>query len=174
MTIFTLISLMLIIFVMMLFFVVWFWIALSNKTPYYPSNLTKLKKLAKEGELKIDNSTKFIDIGSGDGRIVNWFASQNPQKAHGIEINPFLSLFSRVSSFLRRNEVKIINKNFLNHNFEDYNLVFMFLFDEQTSKLSPKLKAELDDKAIVISNTFKVKDMEPFKIVDGFYFYKIS
>ena len=39
-----------------------------------------------------------MDIGSGDGRIVH-LAAQHGYLAHGIELNPWLVLYSRYRSF---------------------------------------------------------------------------
>lgn len=169
------ISLTLLMFLFVSFFVIWYWIAITNKSPYYPSSLKKIKKLIEDKEIELSPQTKFVDLGSGDGRIVNLFAKFNIARADGVEINPFLSLFSRIWSKLRGyKNVKIFNKDFYNHNLSEYDIVFMFLFEEQAEKIIDKLKKEKQKHEItVISNTFKIKSIEPYKKVDTFYFYKI-
>merc|ERR1712062_142022 len=43
------------------------------------------------------SGNKLVDIGSGDGRIVH-LAAQNGYKAHGIELNPWLVMYSKYRS----------------------------------------------------------------------------
>ncbi len=66
-------------------------------TPFYPSRLKQIDELW--SVFNIDpKGKKFVDIGSGDGRTVIW-ASKKGFKSTGIEINPFLTIFSRLLNF---------------------------------------------------------------------------
>ncbi|MCS7317901.1 MAG: class I SAM-dependent methyltransferase [Candidatus Dojkabacteria bacterium] len=175
MTLVAILSLLIMIFLLILFFVIWFWINLSNKSPYYPSIVKKIQSLVDDKEISISANTKFVDLGSGDGRVVFYFAKLNILQADGIEINPFLSLLSRfLKTVLRLKNVKIYNKDFLKHDLGCYNLVYMFLIDNQIDKLLEKIKQEKkNSEVIVISNTFQSSKFLPYKKVDTFYFYKI-
>lgn len=152
-------------------YLLWSWL---TKTPFYPSQLKKLDKLFNEKEIPIDSSTNFIDIGSGDGRIMIW-AAKKGALAHGIEYNPFLSLLTRVKTALKglSKKVKVFNKDFKNHDYSNYNIVYMYLFPEHMNILKDKLFKELKPGSTIITNTFTLEEVEPYKIVDKFYFYKI-
>ena len=78
-------------------YLVW---SLISKTPFYPSRVSKLNKNYLDGKIFIPKTARFIDLGSGDGRIVLW-AADKVSYAEGIEFNPFLSLFSKLILFIR-------------------------------------------------------------------------
>jgi len=171
----SLLSIFFILFLLLLFIIILFWLTHTNQSPYYPTETYRLKLLIEKGELKIDNNTKFIDVGSGDGRVVDLISQYKPKFAHGIDINPFLTLASKLSFFIkRRKNTKIFNGNFFNHNFSGYNLVYAFIFTESLEKLLNKLNKEVDEGCILVSNTFRLSSISPFKIIDNFYFYKIK
>lgn len=151
-------------------YLLWSWI---TKTPFYPSRIKKLEQLFNNNELAINNDTKFVDIGSGDGRIITW-AAKKGASAEGVEYNPFLTLLSRVRFLLSGtgNKAKVYNRNFNNHAYYNYNLVYMYLYSSYMNPLAEKLLKELPQGSIIITNTFKIEHLEPYKIVDGFYFYK--
>lgn len=65
--------------------------------PYVPATTTQLENI--QTALKsFSSGSKLIDIGSGDGRIVH-LAAKNGFKAHGIELNPWLVMYSKFTSF---------------------------------------------------------------------------
>jgi 2-polyprenyl-3-methyl-5-hydroxy-6-metoxy-1,4-benzoquinol methylase len=67
--------------------------------PYVPATTTQIANIqtALKRHGHKNGSKRLVDIGSGDGRIVHTVA-QNGYIAHGIELNPWLVLFSKVKS----------------------------------------------------------------------------
>jgi len=154
-------------------YMVWSWI---SKTPFYPSSLKRLNQAYQSGQIKLPENFKFIDIGSGDGRIVLWAAKKGAQRAHGIEFNPFLSLTSKGLLLVNgvRGKTEIFNKNFFNHDYSKYDVVYMYIFPEHMEKLQDKLFKELPKGAMIITNTFKLRDVEPDQKLDRFYVYYVK
>lgn len=144
-----------------------------KKTPFYPSSPKKLENLINSGHIKI-NGKNFIDVGSGDGRFVVWAAS-NGYYAEGIEFNPFLTLASRFKLFVRRlKNAKIYNKDFNNHDFSKYDVVYLYIFPEHMDKIKDKLFEELKPKSVIIASTFKFSGIDPDDVFDKFSIYYIK
>ncbi|SRR5260221_4568066 len=154
------------------FFLIYSWL---TKTPFYPSSVKKLEQMVKDGDLKIPENSVFVDIGSGDGRIVLW-AAKKGMKAEGIEFNPFLSLFSRMILFLNRASKKTIihNKDFFKHNYSKYNMAYLYIFPEFMDKLKDKLFSEMPKGSLIITNTFKFNNLKPDEVKGRFNFYKVK
>ena len=68
--------------------------------PYVPATDTQvanvLRALGGGGGGRFSERT-LLDIGSGDGRIVTEAAKAGYAAAHGVELNPWLVLYSRVA-----------------------------------------------------------------------------
>lgn len=152
--------------ILLVVFAVFLIISWINQTPFYPSSVRKLDKLIKDGEISLPQDVKFVDIGSGDGRFVVWAARQG-YSAHGLEYNPFLTLYSKLRLFFGRlsGKGKVFNKNFTKHDFKDYNVAYMYIFSEHMDNIKEKLFSEMKPGSMVISNTFKFKGLEPDKVV---------
>ena len=153
-------------------FLIWSWL---TQTPFYPSSAKDLDKLFRSGKLKLPKDIKFIDIGSGDGRIVLW-AAKKGFKAYGIEYNPFLSLLSRVKIFLtgKNKKATIYNKDFNKHGFGTYNVAYLYIFNEHMDKMKDKLFNEMQKGSVIVSKIFKFSNIEPDEKIGKFNIYYIK
>lgn len=143
-------------------------------TPYYPSRTKKLEEALQNLDIDIKEDLNFVDVGSGDGRIVAWAAKKGMQST-GIELNPFLTLWSRVFFKLKRvgSKASVVNQNWNNVNYEKYDIVYLYIFREHMDKLKDKFKTELKPGSVIISNTFRFKDWEPDEEYGRFAIYKV-
>jgi SAM-dependent methyltransferase len=117
-------------------------------------------------------SRKFIDLGSGDGRVVIEFAKQGFE-SYGIELNPFLVLWSRWKiKRLGLKNAKIMWGNFWKINFSDFDVFYIFHFQIANNLLSKKLKQELKKNSVIISFGFILPGFQLIKKEGGFLAYK--
>jgi SAM-dependent methyltransferase len=143
-------------------------------TPYYPSRKAGLIKVLNELNLPSSSHQTFIDVGSGDGKIVR-LASKLGFKSFGIELNPYLSLLSKIlNKLFRIKNTKIIQGSFFKHDFHNYDVVYLYIFSEYMNKLKDKLFKDLKSGSIIVSNTFQFNNVEPDKIIDRYYIYIIK
>ncbi len=143
-----------------------------NKTPFYPSSIRRLNEFKESGIIDFSRYKNFIDIGSGDGRIMRWAAKNQFKKVAGVEYNPYLSLYSRLRS-LRFKNVKTINGNFHHQDYSDYDLVYMYIFSEHMDQLKDRLFSQLKPGSVIVTNTFRFSDMAPDLNFKKFYVYKV-
>lgn len=141
-----------------LFFFFWGW-TLFKGAPFYPSNNQIIQEIV--SFVKKQKNPRAIELGSGDGRIVIALAkAQIP--VTGIDVNPFLTLFSKLRIFLGKYQnARIINANIFNTDLSAYNIVICYLFPEIMQKLEAKFYAELPKGAFIITNTFALKKHKP-------------
>lgn len=111
---------------------------------------------------------KFIDLGSGDGRVVIEFA-QAGFESYGIELNPFLVWWSRRKiKQLGLNNAKIIRGNFWKISFSDFDIFYIFHFQMANNLLAKKFK----DNAVIISFGFILPGFRLIKKEGIFLVYK--
>lgn len=143
-------------------------------TPYYPSSSKDLSELLAAKGISLDG-INFIDIGSGDGRITHFAAKNGAKKSVGIEVNPFLSLFSKLrASAAKLKNIHFIQDDALKYDFSEYSIVYLYLFPEFIEKLEEKFANELEPGTIIISKVFKLKSMEPKETYKKFHIYEIN
>lgn len=143
-------------------------------TPYYPSRIGQLDELW--SYLDIDSKDKkFIDIGSGDGRTVFW-ASRKGMIAHGIDINPYLTLLSRFRNLFSKNKkhVSFTNGDFFKADYSDYNIIYLYIFKEAMEGIKDNLFTKTKPGTLIISNVFSFKDIEPTDKFKRFKIYKVK
>jgi hypothetical protein len=132
-----------------------------NIPPYFPSFNRQIKRVLSEvhAELQAKHPGKrlrFVDLGSGDGRIV-FMASQLGFESHGVEINPILWCWCVAQSFFYPSRPKFHLGSYFNHKLADYDLVFTYLFPETMRALEEKIFSELPIGSVVVTNQFKFK-----------------
>jgi len=136
------------------------WLVFSNsfkhRVPLYLTNHKTRLALAKL--VKSQQKVCFIDLGSGLGGNVVFMAKQvNTVKSVGVETSAFPLLISKINCLINGGETlaQDIWKTPLN----DFNLVYAFLSPEPMPELWLKAKAEMNQQAIFVSNSFAVPNI---------------
>jgi len=116
---------------------------------------------------------QFIDLGSGNGRLVLSAARQIDAQlmdaAHGVELNMWLVLYSKYASFragLQR-RTRFDRKDIFKIDMSQYHVVSIFGVPSLMPDLEKKLGRELRPDGIAIACRFPLPNWKPIKIEDG-------
>ena len=146
--------------------------------PYVPTNSKEADIILKEANLKKGQS--FIELGSGDGRLVRKAAKTYGDHALGIDINPILVWYSKFLAFAESvRNASFLREDLFKVSLKGADIVYLFLMPELLEKLTPALKKDLRKGALVISHGFAIpalkKNLEKTIVHSPFptYFYRI-
>ncbi len=125
-----------------------------SAAPWVP---TRKRDLARAfALLPLTSADVFIDLGSGDGRIVKHAVRSGAGSARGIEISFFFVLLSRV--FLHFSGVgsraKIVRKSLWNADLADATVIFCFLMPRAVAKLEQSLQDRVKPGTKIVSYAF--------------------
>ena len=131
-------------------------------SPYVPTKRKILRIILKEAGLK--KGKTFIDIGCGDGRVVEEAVIGFGAEAKGVDINPLLILKAKFRALRlpKINRVNYFVGNIKNLDLTRYDVVYVFLMPELIDKISNQLKSALLKKTTIISHGFKVNQLEKY------------
>lgn len=135
---------------LLIFFLV---LAFLTGAPYVPSTNPVARSMIKLAHIK--NGMKVYDLGSGDGKLLLLAASLGAC-AVGIEINPFLVLFSKVRTFGKN--ISIRWGSFWNSDLRDGDIIFIYLLPWRMENLATLLTSKAKPGALVVSNSFIFRD----------------
>lgn len=128
--------------------------------PYVPTK----NRLAEEilQEVKFKKNGLFVELGSGDGRIIRTAVKKYQLRGLAVDINTLLIIWSRFLARLDRIDKRIsfANKNILSVDLSGTDYLYLFLFPELIDKLIPNFKKQLKRGTIIISHGFPVKGYE--------------
>ena len=99
-------------------------------------------------KIKLNQFKNFLDIGSGDGKVV-LIASLFCKNAEGIEIDDYLhnkAIMMQIRFGL--NNVKFHNKDFFEHDFSKYDILFLSPDSSLERGMETKLLREMKGKLI--------------------------
>lgn len=104
---------------------------------------------------KIKQGTKVYDLGSGDATLLFRAASLGAT-AFGLEINPFLVLWTRLKILFSPYRTKIIVrwKNFWHADLSQADVVFVYLLPWRMETLEKLLKTQCKPGTRIVSNSF--------------------
>jgi len=126
-------------------------------------------------------SLNFVDLGSGDGRVVFRAARENLfNKSIGYEINPALHIFANFRRLITPqywNSTSFYMRDIWKIKLNQYDVVAVYGLAPIMDKLGKKLEKELQPGSIVVSNVFsipgwKVSDTSS-KGKEGVFVYKV-
>jgi hypothetical protein len=126
----------------------------KGEVPYVP--ISKSEMMSAILALDLIKSDNFIDIGSGDGRVVMAVSKLYPDiQCTGIERNKLLVIWSRfVAMIFGRKNVQFDVADALKHDYSQFNKVFMYLTLDLIVPLVTKFDFMLGSDAKVVSCKF--------------------
>lgn len=146
--------------------------------PFVPTSRKEMKEILKKAKLK--KGQVFIELGSGDGRVVMQACQEFGVSGVGIEGHPLLWLFSKLMSKVNKvKNVTFLRKNFFNSNLRQADVIYLFLFPKTLVNLKNKFLKECKKNTLLISHGFKIQGFENLLIgkierkVYNTYFYKL-
>lgn len=121
--------------------------------PFVPSSKRSVETMIRLAKLRPGQT--IIDAGSGDGRVLFEAAKQGANSV-GLEINPYLVLYTRLRAFFGpyRGSVTALWQSLWSADLHQADVVFVYLIPWKMEVLAEKLKSELKPGALVISNSF--------------------
>ena len=115
---------------------------------------------------------RVVDLGCGDGVIINRISKKSVELAVGYELSIPTFLFAKFLTFFRKGKAKIVYGNFWKKDLTKFNKIFCFLFDRSMEKFEREVWPNLKNGTIVISNEFKMPNVKPKKVLDRVYLYE--
>jgi len=133
--------------------------------PYVPTSKKRINEILKEAHLK--KGQTFLELGSGDGRIVRNAVKQYGVTGIGIDINPTLTFIARL--YAKQEKLKNIifkTESIFNTDLKKAHVIYLFLMPQLILKLIPSL-SQLSPNTMLISHGFKIEgwDKKLYKTV---------
>jgi hypothetical protein len=148
-------------------------------SPFVTTRAKVLHDILKEAHLK--KGMTFVELGSGDGRVVRTAVKHYQVKGIGIDINPSLTLYARVHAKLQKlSHIVFKTENIFKTDLSHADVVYLFLLPNLIEKLKIKFENELKDGVLVISHGFKIHGWEKMLEKDlprndfSTYFYRFK
>ncbi len=129
--------------------------------PWVPTRKKDFDRIAKLANLY--PGMLFYDLGSGSGELLFYLSKKYNVDCVGIEISPFLFLYSKIKS-LFYNKVKIHYGNFYKYDLSKADIVYIFLLPKTYEKLRKKIDMELKKGTKIILSCWPFEDCKPNKI----------
>lgn len=141
--------------IQILFAILFFYMTLAFMTgaPFVPSTNSTASSMITMANIK--KGETIYDLGSGDGRLL-FQSARLGAHAIGIEINPYLALFTNIKALCSpyRKTIHTYWKNFWRTNLQNADVVFVYLLPWRMDRLEKKLLRELKPGSRIISNSF--------------------
>lgn len=145
------------------------WFAGSD-APYVPTKMDQIRKILKLAGVK--KGKKFYELGSGDGRVVIAAAKLGADSS-GIEQSLIRVLYSKYKArTLNLKKTYFYHGNLFSKNYNDADIIYIYLLQRGINTLEEKLKQQLKKGAIVITQTYHFKKWKTYKKMGDFWLYQ--
>ena len=136
--------------------------------PYVPTLSPQVKTALDLIDLK--KGQTLLELGSGDGRVLR-AAAQRGLRVVGYELNPLLVVYSRLTTWKYRKQVRIVWGNFWNVQLPECDGVFVFLLDRYMRRLDQKITKQARGKTKLVSFAFEIPGKRYAKRRGGLFLY---
>jgi SAM-dependent methyltransferase len=132
--------------------------------PFLPVSSKVLPKILEALELK--QGSLFVDLGCGDGRVMEFCLKQAPGiSCLGLE-RGFIPFFLAKIRLRGLKSARVLRNDFFKYDLSGATHIFAYLSSGSMDKLLPKLEKELRPKTRLVSCDFAFSRKEPLKIID--------
>lgn len=131
---------------------------LTKKGLFSPSDMDEIFDFFKE--IKLQRYRTFLDLGSGDGRIV--LIASLFTKAAGIEHDLALARASermRDSLKIKPESAQFINADYMKQNLSEYDIIFWYPDDQKKEHVERKLLKEMEGKLVIYRGIYMPKKL---------------
>lgn len=136
----------------------------KTQVPLYLSS--KRANHALEALLPEQGQFSFVDLGSGCGGLVKNLANTRRNGIfHGIESAPLPFLISKLRSLFCASTCKVFWGDFWEYDFSKYDVVYAYLSPVPMESLWHKAVKEMRPGSLLISNTFIIPGITPYKSI---------
>lgn len=113
-------------------------------------------------EVKFKRNGLFVELGSGDARIIRVAVKKYHLKGLAVDINGLINLWAKILSKFDKTNKKIIYKteNIFDTDLTKADYLYLFLMPGLLKKLVPKFDKELKKETTIISHGFPIKEYE--------------
>ncbi|KKQ67324.1 MAG: Methyltransferase type 11 [Candidatus Daviesbacteria bacterium GW2011_GWA2_38_24] len=146
--------------------------------PYVPTSGKIVKEILNKANLK--KGQNFIELGSGDGRVVRAAVKNFKVKGLGVDIHVPLIWYSKIISRLQKvPNIEFRIQDFFKTDLSKVDVLFLFLLPNTLKKLREKILKECPKNTLIISHGFQIEGMEKYleskihRTLFPTYFYRI-
>ena len=107
---------------------------------------------------------RFVDLGSGDGRLVLEVSKKLNIPSLGFEINPYLYFLSILKARFTSSKAKFILGSYIKFKPRELDLIYLYHLPWLLNKIINFLKMKKTKNLFVLSHEFKVKD-KAFRLI---------
>jgi hypothetical protein len=148
-------------------------------SPYVATRSKVVLEILKE--VKFRKNSLFVELGSGDARMIRTAVKKYHLKGLAVDVNGLINLWGKILSKFDKtnNEIVFKTENIFNVDLTKADYLYLFLMPDLLKKLIPKFDRELKKNTIIISHGFplgeyknkliKKVDRRPFPT----YYYKV-
>jgi len=122
---------------------------------------------AKKIILELAGEGEVYELGSGFGSLAFSLSRRGRVKAYEMALIPYL-----ISKMLPSKNLKITRKDFFKESLSDAKVIVCYLYPGAMARLKEKFKKELQEGAIVISNSFCIPGWKPTKVIEVGDFFR--
>ena len=152
-----------------------FGITAFTGAPFVPSKKREIEDAFKK-LYPLSKKDFLIDLGSGNGKVLE-IASKFGSRSLGLEINPFLIIYSKIR--LRGNKLaNVKSADFFHFKFPDETtVIYVFGVERDSARIIRAVQRQanrLHKTLYVVSYAMRVKNMKPIKSHDAYYLFEIK
>lgn len=151
-------------------------IVFKGFAPFISTKFNAILSILKELDLNGDEVV--YELGSGKAGFLRAIEQKfNSKNLIGVEYSWWPYILAKIQIALCDSKIELIRKDIFKVNLKEADIIYCFLSPKMMEKLEFKFKEECRPNTLVISYHFRMKSLEPEKVIkekdNNIYFYRI-
>ncbi len=133
--------------------------------PAFKQDINELLDLA-----GVKKSTRFIDLGCGDGKLL-LAAAQRGAHVTGYEINPIMWFIAWLRLMPYHDRVQVHLGSYWGQPLQDYDVIWLYLIDHHMPRMARQLQRQVRPETQIVSYIFAFPHIKPAKVTRNSFLY---
>jgi hypothetical protein len=132
---------------------------LMTRVPFVPTKATDVKDLAQR--LQISEADFFIDLGSGNGKVLFVIERYSGAKTKGFQRAGWTHMYAKLKKWLTGSEAQLVSGNFFAHPWSEATVVYAYLYPPLMRAVGDKAIADCRPGTRLVTRDFFVPQLTP-------------
>ncbi len=129
----------------------------QTRVPFVPTSKIDIEDMSKR--LQISSEDLFIDLGSGNGKIVFAIENLTGARARGLQRRGWTQSYAKLRKLLTSSKSEFISGNFFDQSWSDATIIYCYLYPHLMNQVAEKALVECRSGTKIVVRDFPIKSL---------------
>lgn len=131
---------------------------MQTRVPFVPTSRSDIADMVKR--VGITREDYFIDIGSGNGKVVFAIEELTGAQSKGLQRSGWTQMYAKIRKLLTQSKSEFVSGNFFDHSWQEATVVYGYLYPFLMNQVAEKALVDCKSGTKLVIRDFPIRSMK--------------